>query len=106
MLCLEWKAPGRTGTVEGSTRRNVRRVHAVNSAGRLAREVCLESAREDSVFRDSQRELVGAFLGAKFGAGTTQNVMYFLKPMEVDGTSVGTYFRCLEFEGIHLYTRQ
>ena len=48
---LEWTATGPTGTVEGRTREDFRRLQAVQNAGLLAGEVGLVSAREDSAFR-------------------------------------------------------
>ena len=48
---LEWTGAGPTGTVEGRTRGDVCRLHAVHSAGLLAEEVGLEITRENSVFR-------------------------------------------------------
>ena len=48
---LEWTAAGPTGTVEGRTRGDFRRLQAVQNAGLLAEEVGLVSAREGSAFR-------------------------------------------------------
>ena len=45
---LEWTAAGPTGTVDGRTRGDFRRLQAVRNAGLLAGEVGLVSAREDS----------------------------------------------------------
>ena len=53
---LEWTAAGPTGTVDGRTRGDFRRLQAVQSAGLLAGEVDLVSAREDSGFRATQGE--------------------------------------------------
>ena len=53
---LEWTAAGPTGTVDGRRRGDFRRLQAVQSAGLLAREVGLVSAREDSGFRATQGE--------------------------------------------------
>ena len=47
---LEWTAAGLTGTVEGRTREDVRRLQVVHSAGLLAGEDGLVPAREDSIF--------------------------------------------------------
>ena len=62
---LEWTAAGPTGTVDGRTRGDFRRLQAVQNAGLLAGEVGLVSAREDSAFRATQGELVGSVM---FGA--------------------------------------
>ena len=48
---LEWTAAGPTGTVEGRTRGDFRRLQAVQNASLIAGEVGLVSAREDSAFR-------------------------------------------------------
>ena len=65
---LEWTAAGPTGTVDGHTRGDLRPLQAVQSAGLLAGEVGLVSAREDSVFRATQGELVRSVM---FGAEET-----------------------------------
>ena len=104
---LEWTVAGPTGTVDGRTRGNVRRLQAVQNAGLLAGEVGLVSAREDSAFfRATQGELVGSVMfGAKeIGVETaeiaflseTQYMKDFLNSIDVDGSSKGTYFSCLE----------
>ena len=51
---LEWTAAGPTGTVEGRTRGDFRRLQAVQNAGLLAGEVGLVSARPNSAFRAIQ----------------------------------------------------
>ena len=103
---LEWTAEGPTGTVEGRTCEDFRRLQAVHSAGILAGEVGLVSAREDSAFRATQGELVGSvmFGAEEIGAETseikfiseTQYMKGFLNSMDIDGSSEGTYFSCLE----------
>ena len=95
---LECTAADPIGKVEGRTRRKFCRLHAVvHSACLLAGEVSLETARENSIFRAAQRELVGTLAGVKFGEkeiggeigeisflSETQYVMGFLKSMGVD----------------------
>ena len=104
---LEWTAAGPSGTVDGRTRGDFRRIQAVQNAGLLAGEVGLVSPREDSIFRATQGELVGSVMfGAKeIGVETaeiaflseTQYMKDFLNSMDVDGSSLkGTYFSCLE----------
>ena len=88
---------GRTGTVEGRTRGEFRRLQAVHSAGLLAGEVGLVSVREDSASRATQRELVGnaIFSAEEIGVKTariafvseTQYTKDFLNSMDVDGNS-------------------
>ena len=103
---LEWTAADPTATVNGRTRGDFRRLQAVQSAGLLAGEVVLVSAREDSVFRTTQGELVGnvMFGAEETGAKTaeiefiseTQYMKDFLNLIDVNGSSKGTYFSCLE----------
>ena len=86
---------GPTGTVEGRTRGDFRRLQAVHSAGLLAGEVGLVSVREDSASRATQRELVGnaMFSAEEIGIKTariayvseTQYMKDFLNSMDVDG---------------------
>ena len=47
---LKWTAKGPTGTVEGRTRGDVRRLQALHGAALVAREMGMEAAFEDSVF--------------------------------------------------------
>ena len=103
---LEWTAAGPTGTVEGRTRGDFRRLQAVQNAGLLAGEVGLVSACEDPAFRATQGELVGSVTFGAEGIGVetaeiaflseTQYVKDFLNSVDVDGTSKRTYFSCLE----------
>ena len=102
---LEWIAAGPIGTVEGRTRGDVCRQQAVHSAGLLAGEVGLVSAREDSAFRAAQGELVGSsmFGAEEIGVETTEiaflsetQYMGFLNSLDVDGSSEVTYINCLE----------
>ena len=103
---LEWTAAGPSGTVEGRTRGDFRRLQAVQNAGLLPGEVGLVSAREDSAFRATQGELVGSvmFGAEEIGVETaevaflseTQYMKDFLNSIDVDGSSKGTYFSCLE----------
>ena len=62
---LEWTAVGPTGTVDGRTRGDFRRIQVVQNADLLAGEVGLVSAREDSASRATQGELLGSVM---FGA--------------------------------------
>ena len=103
---LEWTAAGPTGTVEERTRGDFRRLQAVQNAGLLAGEVGLVSAREGSAFRATQGELVGSVMfgaeeiGVETAEGAylseTQYIKDFLNSIDVDGSSKGTYFSCLE----------
>ena len=103
---LEWTSAGLTGTVDGRTRGDFRRIQAVQNAGLLAGEVGLVSAREGSAFRATQGELVGSvmFGAEEIGVETaeiaflseTQYMKDFLNSIDVDGSSKGTYFSCLE----------
>ena len=103
---LEWTAAGSTVTVEGRTRGDFRRLHTVQNAGLLAGQVGLVSAREDSAFRATQGELVRSvmFGAEEVGVETaeiaflseTQYMEDFLNLIDVDGSSKGTYFSCLE----------
>ena len=99
---LEWTATGPTGAVDGRTRGDFCRLQAVQNAGLLAGEVGLVSAREDSVFRATQGELVGSvmFGAEEIGVETaeiaflseTQYMKDFLNSIDVDGSSKDTYF--------------
>ena len=103
---LEWTAAGPTSEIEGRTRGDVCRLHAVHSAGLLAGEVGPVSAREDSTFRATQGELVGSVMFNAEEVGVemaeiaflseTQYMKDFLDSTDVDGSSEGTYFSCLE----------
>ena len=103
---LEWTAAGPTGTVEGRTRGDFRRLQAVQNTGLLAGDVGLVSAREDSAFRATQGQLVGSvmFGAEEIGVETaevaflseTQYMKDFLNSIDVDGSSKGTCFSCLE----------
>ena len=102
---LEWTAAGPTGTVDGRTRGNFRRLQAVQNAGLFAGDFGSVSAREDSAFRAIQGELVGSvmFGAEEIGVETaeiaffseTQYMKDFLNSINVDGSSKGTYFSCL-----------
>ena len=106
---LQWTVVGLPGPAEGRTREDVRRLHAVHSASLLAEEVGLVPARENSVFRAAQGELVSTLANVAFGAETngvetaemtflceTQYMKDFLNSVDVDGSSEGTYFSYLE----------
>ena len=104
---LEWTAAGPTGTVDGRTRGDFRRLQAVqNAAGLFAGDFGSVSAREDSAFRATRGELVGSvmFGAEEIGVETaeivflseTQYMEGFLHSINVDGSSKGTYFSCLE----------
>ena len=103
---LEWTAAGPTGTVDGRTRGDFCRLQAVQNADLLAGEVDLVSAREDSDFCATQGELVGSvmFGAEEIGVETAeiaflsepQYMNNFLNSIDIDGSSKGTYFSCLE----------
>ena len=104
---LEWAAAGPTGTVDGRTSEDFRRLQAVQNAGLLTGEVGLVSARVDSAFRATQGKLVGsAMFGAEeIGVETaeialflseTQYMKDFLNSIDVDDSSKVTYFSRLE----------
>ena len=57
-----------TGTVEGRTRADVRRLNAFHSAGLFAEEVGRETSPEGFVFRAAQEQFVGTLTSVKFGA--------------------------------------
>ena len=56
---LKWTAEGPTGTVEGRTREDVRRLQALHGAALVAREMGMEAAFEDSVFLVAHDSYVG-----------------------------------------------
>ena len=103
---LEWTAAGSTSTVVGRTRGDFRRLQAVQTAGLFAGEVGLVSAREDFAFRAIQGELVGSVMFGVEVVGVetaevaflseTQYMKDFLNSIDLDGSSKGTYFSCLE----------
>ena len=106
---LEWTAVGPSCPVEGRTRGDVRRLHAIHSAGLLVEEIGLVPARKNFVFRAAQGELVSTLANVAFDAekngveiaeivfiSETQYMKNFLNSMDVDGSSEGTYFSCLE----------
>ena len=62
---LKWTAEGPTGTVEGQTRGDVRRLQALHGAGLVAREIGMEAASEDSVFRAAHGSYIGTLSDLK-----------------------------------------
>ena len=56
---LKWIEKGPTGTVEGRTRGDVRRLQALHGAALVAREMGMEAAFEDSVFLVAHDSYVG-----------------------------------------------
>ena len=56
---LKWTAEGPTGTVEGPTRGDVRRLQALHGAAVVARKMEMEAAFEDSVFLVAHDSYVG-----------------------------------------------
>ena len=107
---FEWTAPGPTGTVEGRTRGDVRRLQAVHSPSLLAGKASLVHAREDSVLRAAQGKSGGTLASSiMFGAeeigletdeieflSETQYMKDIFNSMDVEGSPEGTYFRGLE----------
>ena len=57
---LKWAAEDPTGTVEGRTHGDVRRLQALHGAALAAREMGMEAAFEDSVFLAAHDSYVGA----------------------------------------------
>ena len=62
---LRWTAEGSTGTVEGRTRGDVRRLQAIHGAALVAREMGMEVAFEDSVFLAARDSYVGTLSDLK-----------------------------------------
>ena len=56
---LKWTPEGLTGTVEGQTREDNRRLQALNGAALVAREMGMETAFEDSVCFAAHYSYVG-----------------------------------------------
>ena len=56
---LKWTAEGPTGTVEGRTRGDARRLQALHGAALVVREIGMEAAFEDSVFLVAHDSYVG-----------------------------------------------
>ena len=104
---LKWAAEGSTGTVEGRTRGDVRRLQAHQVAALVARERGMESAFGDSVFLAAHDSYVGTLsdLKGKFlieGAPNiafqmgTQKIANFLDGLEPAGKTDGTFFSVFE----------
>ena len=104
---LKWTAEGPTGTVEGRTRGDVRRLQALHGAALVAREMGMEVAFEDSVSLAAHDSYVGTLsdLEGNFlieGAADiafqmeTQKVANFLDGLEPAGKTDGTF--CSVFE--------
>ena len=104
---LKWAAEGPTGTVEGRTRGDVRRLQALHGAALVAREMGMEAAFEDSVFLVARDSHVGTLsdLDGKFlieGAADiafqmkTQKIANFLDGLESAGKTDGTFFSVFE----------
>ena len=113
---LKWTAEGPTGTVEGQTRGDVRRLQALHGAALVAREMGMETASEDSVFHGSY---VGTLSDSEDtflleGAADiafqieTQKIANFLDGLESAGKTDGTFFSVFEttigseFECLHV----
>ena len=56
---LKWAAEGPTGTVEGRTRGDVRRLQTLHGAGLVTREMGMEAAFENSAFVAAYDSYVG-----------------------------------------------
>ena len=104
---LKWTAEGPTGTVEGRTRGDVRRLQALHGAALVAREMGMEAAFEDSVFLAAHDSSVGTLsdLEDKFlieGAADiafqmeTKEIANFLDGLESAGKPDGTFFSVFE----------
>ena len=104
---LKWTAKGPTGTVEGRTREDVRRLQTLHGAAVVAREMGMEAAFEDSVFLVARDSYVGTLsdLEDKFlikGAADiafqmeTQKIVNFLDGLEFAGKTDGTFFSVFE----------
>ena len=100
---LKWTAEGPTGTMEGRTRGDVRRLQALHGAALVAREMGMEAAFENSVFLVAHDSYVGTLLDLedKFlieGAADmafqmeTQKITNFLNGLESVGKTDGTFF--------------
>ena len=104
---LKRTAKGPTGTVEGRTRGDVRRLQALHGAALVAREMGMEAAFEDSVFLVAHDSYVGTLsdLEDKFpieGAADiafqmeTQKMANFLDGLESAGKTDGTFLSVFE----------
>ena len=104
---LKWTAEGPSGSVEGRTRGDVRRLQALHGAALVAREMGTEAAFEDSVFLVAHDSYVGALsdLEDKFlieGAADiafqteTQKIANFLDGLGYTGKIDGTFFSVFE----------
>ena len=105
---LKWAAKGPTGTtVEGRTRRDVRRLQALHGAALVAREMGMEAAFEDSVFLVAHDSSVGTLsdledkLLIEEAADIvfqmeTQKTANFLDGLESAGKTDGTFFSVFE----------
>ena len=60
---VKWTAEGPTGTVEGRTRGDVRRLQAFHGAALVVREMGMKAAFEDSVFLVAHDSYVGTLSG-------------------------------------------
>ena len=104
---LKRTAEGPTGTVEGRTRWDVRRLQALHGAALVAREMGMEAAFEDSVFLVAHDSYIGTLsdLEDKFlieGAADmafqmeTQKIAKFLDGLESAGKTDGMLFSVFE----------
>ena len=100
---LKWTAEGPTGTVEGRTRGDVRRLQALHGAALVVREIGMEAVFEDSVFLVAHDSYEGTLsdLEDKFlieGAADiafqmeTQKIANFLDGLESAGKTDGAFF--------------
>ena len=104
---LKWTTEGPTGTVEGRTRGDVRRLQALHGAALVAQEMGMEAAFEDYVFLVAHDSYVGTLsdLEDKFlieGAADIafqmemQKIVNSLDGLESAGKTDGTFFSVFE----------
>ena len=82
---LKWTAEGPTGTVEGRTRGDVRRLQALYGAALVAREMGMEAAFEDSVFLVTRDLYVGTLsnLEDKFLVDRAADIAFQMKYQKI-----------------------
>ena len=104
---LNWTAEGPTGTVEGRTRGDVRRLKTLHGAALVVRKIDMEAAFEDSVFLVAHDSYVGTLsdLEDKFLIERAADIAFqmetqkkanFLDSLESAGKSDGTFFSVFE----------
>ena len=82
---LKWTAKGPTGTVEGRTRGDVRRLQALHGAALVAREMGMEAAFEDSIFLVAHDSYVGTLsdLEDKFPIEGATDIAFQMKTQKM-----------------------